>query len=85
MRIPTNLDQWEPIRVQWVDSTGSVDDWEEVPAAGMSPYDITTVGQVYATGPDSITLVFSLVEDTQVVGGYITIPAVAITGIKRLS
>lgn len=83
-KIPGNLEQWEPIQVQWVDSTGSVDDWEEIPSAGLTPYDITTIGQVYSVGDDSITLVFSLVESTQVVGGYITIPAVAITGLVRL-
>lgn len=46
---------------------------------------ITTVGQAYAVGEDSITLIFSMVEETQVVGGYITIPLVAINRIERLS
>ena len=83
MKIP-QLGQWEPVLIEWIDSTGSVEDWEEVPAAGQSPYEITTVGQVYAQGDDSLTLVFSWVESTQIAGGYITVPTIAITRLKRL-
>lgn len=86
MRIP-RLDQWEPVLVVWMDSVAGPDEWRKLNARDREIHGVITVGQVESQGDDRLTLVFTRDDGggTKQVRGFITIPTVAITELKRLA
>lgn len=83
MRLP-KLTVGEAVRVEWIDSYGSSGGWDQLDESDTEVVGCVTVGMVHASARDRITLVLSLDTVNGNVNGAITIPAVAITSLRRL-
>lgn len=89
MKLP-KLKQWEPVLVEWIDSSGGRASWEPVKLAkaDIDIEGLVTVGMVHSQRNDRLTIVLShdgAPGKRRHVHSFITIPAVAITSIYRLT
>lgn len=83
MRLP-KLEQWELVRVEWMDSRGGDNGWHKPKRKSFAIEGCVTVGQVYAMSSDRIVLVLSRDTLNDYVDSLITIPSIAITKLNIL-
>jgi len=76
------MEQWQPVRVVWIDAHGGDVGWEEKDALEHKPYEVSTIGFLYQHDEIGVTVVMSLSDEQ--VGGYTFVPKVNIVTVEPL-
>ncbi len=80
------FEQWEVVRIEWIDACGAQDKWEDIEEDDqVPPHRIVTVGQVHSQGDHDVTICLSWDVQARYAGGWITIPAANILGLERFA
>jgi len=84
MKIP-QVERWECVRVEWVDSCGPKHGWHKAAKKEQQVAHCVSGGLVFAQDAECLSLVLSRDTDSKAIDGIITIPNVAITAFEHLS